>query len=288
MSKINLNGSKRAERREREEAVFRKKVAIQQFMNHNAPLFRAFALKGEDAAVESIGDVLKETAGMANKLAVSIASKVHGKAPNELSSAEIRPFRTEAAEYVAARWAADRKIDIEAAAREVAAAVDLADSSWDHDMYADENISDHASLMMTVVGLSRDLSRLVNVYDFRLGRTEALLKLLSKIVDTSVKAARDMLKDSSPSAADERNLTQTLARNFTSLMEVCYDRKAKEVVLFLKDKTPEEKRAFYATRSPIDEVLADFDVWYVSLSGWAVAAAREMSPAPRAQSPAHN
>ncbi len=111
-------------------------------------------------------------------------------------------------------------------------------------MYVDEVISDDASLMMTVVGVTGSLSRLVNIYDFRLGRTEALSKLLSTIVDISVNTARDMLKDSSPSPADERNLTQTLASKLhPPLMEVCYDRKAKEISRLLKDKTLAEKRA---------------------------------------------
>ncbi len=288
---INLNGSKkeaqRAVQKEREETVFRKKVAIQQFMNHNAPLFRAFALKGEDVSKVIEGEVLKEPASLANRLAMTIAAKVHGKDPSEVTSADMKPFRSEAAEYVASRWVTGRRIDIDAAATEVAAAVSLADGSWDHDMYVDEGISDDASLMMTVVGVTGSLSRLVNIYDFRLGRTEALSRLLSTIVDISVKTARDMLKDTSPNPADERNLTQTLARNFTSIMEVCYDRKAKEVSLLLKDKTLAEKRAFYATRSPIDEVISDFRDWYVCLSGWAVMAAREMSPAPRSKPPAH-
>jgi hypothetical protein len=283
----NLNGSGKwdANRREQEENVFRKKVAIQQFMNHNAPLFRAFAMKGVDISKVIDGEVLKEPALLAHKLALKIAARVHGKEPAEVTAAEIKPFRTEAAEYVASRWASGRKIDIDVAGAEIAAAVALADGSWDHDLYADENISDDTSLMMTVVGVTGSLSRLVNIYDFRLGKTEALSRLLQEIVEVSVNTARDMLKDTSPSAADVRNLTQTLARNFTSLMEVCYDRKAKEITLLLKDKTPDEKRAFYSVRSPIDEVITDFKEWYVCFSGWAIIASREMNPAPKQKAP---
>jgi len=279
---INLNGSGKKEaaqiaQREREAATFRRKVAIQQFMNHNGALFRAFAMKGEDVSKVIEGDILKEPASLANRLAMSIAARVHAKDARELSAADVKPFRSEAAEYVASRWASGRPVDIEGAAKAIAEAVEIADSSWDHDIYADDAISDDTSLMMTVVNLAGTLSRLTNIYDFRLGPTEALSRLLKTIVDISVRTARDMLKDSSPSPADERNLTQTLARNFTALMEVCYDRKAREVVSLLQDKTPEEKRAFYARRSPIDEVIADFRNWHLCLSGWAVMASREMA-----------
>ncbi|NTF17540.1 hypothetical protein G6L37_03955 [Agrobacterium rubi] len=280
MVRLNGGGRKGAElsaNRELDQAGFRKKVAIQQFMNHNGPLFRALALKGEDVTKAIEGQVLKEPASMANRLAMAIAARVHGKAIEDLSASDVKPFRTEAAEYVAARWVSGRKIDIDRAVAAISGAVEIADRSWDHDIYADEGISDDASLMMTVVNMSGTLSRLVEVYSFRLGTTEALSRILSTVVDISLKTARDMLKETSPSPADERNLTQTLARNFTALMEVCYDRKSREVVALLENKTPAEKRAFYASRSPIDEVIADFKAWYVCFSGWAVMAAREMA-----------
>lgn len=285
MINLNASGRKTAEkeaeqevRREREREVFRRKVAIQQFMNHNAPLFRAFARKGEDVSKVIEGGVLKEPARLASRLAVTIAARVHGKEASDLSAADVRPFRSEAAEYVASRWVAGRKIDIDKAADEVASAVELADGSWDHDVYRDDRLSDDTSLMMTVVGVTGTLSRLVNIYDFRLGKTEALSRLMSTIVDISVKTAKDMLKDTAATDTDERNLTQTLARNFASLMEVCYDRKAKEVSIHLKDMSPDEKRAFYSMRSPMDEVIADFREWYVCFSGWAVMATREIAP----------
>lgn len=279
---VNLNGAgkateQRAAQREAENDAFRKKVAIQQFMNHTGPLFRALARKGEDVTSVIEGDVLAEPAGLANRLAMAIAARVHGKELKDLSAADVKPFRTEAAEFVAARWMTGHAIDVEAAAAAITRAVNLADRTWDHDIYADEGLSDDASLMMTVVNMTGSLSRQVEVYSFRLTPSEALSRLLQTIVSTSLKTARDMLKDTAARPADERNLTQTLARNFTALMEVCYDRKAREVVKLLADKSKDEKTAFYATRSPIDEVIADFNAWYVCFSGWALMAAREMA-----------
>lgn len=287
---VNLNGAgkrtaERESQREAERAAFRKKVAIQQFMNHNGALFRALALKGEDVAKVIEGKVLKEPASLANKLALAIAARVHGKDVRDVTAADVKPFRSEAAEYVANRWVSGRKIDIDAAVNAISGAVEIADGTWDHDIYADDGISDDASLMMTVVNMTGSLSRLVDVYSFRMGTTEALSRILTTIVDISVKTARDMLKDTAAAPGDERNLTQTLARNFTALMEVCYDRKAREVVALLDGKTADEKRAFYASRSPIDEVVADFMAWYVCFSGWAVMAARELAPSPAAKSP---
>lgn len=280
---VNLNGggratAERAAQRESEKAAFRKKVAIQQFMNHNGALFRAMALKGEDVARVIEGEVLKEPASLANRLAMAIAARVHGKDVRDVSAADVKPFRSEAAEYVATRWVSGRKINVDVAVDAIANAVELADQTWDHDIYADEGISDDASLMMTVVNMTGSLSRLVSVYSFRMSATEVQSRLLTTIVDISVKTARDMLKDTAAAPGDERNLTQTLAKNFTALMEVCYDRKAREIVALLDGKTPDEKRAFYATRAPLEEILADFNAWYVCFSGWAVMAAREMTP----------
>ena len=280
MAAINLNAGPQ-ERNDRwkddSDAVFRKKVAIQQFMNSYGPLFRAFATAGKTVSDVVEGEILKEHAELANRLARLIASKVHGKEAAAVSAADLRPFRTEAAEYVASRWVAGRKVDVAAAAAEISAAVDLVDRAWDHDMYRDDRITDDVSLMMSVVAIAGTLTRVVGIYDFRLGRSEVMLRLLTAVVEASVKTAQDMLKDVPATQGDRRNLTQTLARNFTALMEVCYERKAREVTSFLRKRTNDEKRAFFSVRAPLDEAVADFKEWYVCISGWAMMAATEIS-----------
>jgi len=268
-----------AERERREaarEEAFRTKIAIQQFMNHNGAIFRAFARAGTPIEKMVEGEVLKEPAARAMKLAVLVASELSGKAPEDVTAAEAKPFRSEAAEWVATRWSAGKPLDVERAAKEIASAVRLADRTWDHDMYRDDRISDDASLMMTAASVAGSLARQVEVYDFRLGRDAALGKVVKAVVETASQSAAEMLApDASP--ADKRNLTQTLARNLCSLMEACYERKAREVVSRLNGKPEKEKLAWYSSHNPVDEILKDFRDWTVCFAAYAVAASRGMT-----------
>lgn len=257
--------------------TFRTKVAIQQFMNHNAPLFRALARGGVGIAAAVRGDVIREPAEQAGRLAMLVASKVTGKPIGEVTAADARPFRTEAAEWAAARWLDNRGYDLERAASEIAAAVRLADGGWDSDPWRDDRISDTASLMMTAAGVAGSLARQVEIYDFRAGREAALGRVVKEVVDSASKTAAEML---GPSAGpgDVRNLTQTLARNLSSLMEACYERKGRETVARLAGMTEAEKAAWYRANSPIDEVAATFREWAVCFSAYAVAATRDLEP----------
>jgi hypothetical protein len=56
--------------REQRDERFRTKVAIQQFLNHNGPLFRAFAKSGTSISEVLDGDVLRVHASNANMLQI--------------------------------------------------------------------------------------------------------------------------------------------------------------------------------------------------------------------------
>lgn len=257
------------------EESFRKKVAIQQFMNHNGPLFRAFAKAGTSIEDMIAGEVLRAPASQAMRLAVLIASKVMDKPVETVTAADAKPFRSEAAEYVATRWSAKKSINVEQAANEIASAVTLADKTWDHDTYQDEKLSDDANLMISAVAIAGSLSRQVELYDFRRGKDEVLKCLVTRVVETASRTAHQMLPGSGK-PDDIRNLTQTLARNLCSIMEACYEKKAREVVFALENKTEAEISKWYAAHSPLDDILADFEEWTVCFGAYAIAASKEM------------
>jgi hypothetical protein len=264
-----------AERVERN-AVFRSKIAIQQFMNHNGPLFSAFAKAGVDVSEVIEGEVLKTPAAQAMKLAALVAAKVAGKSLSEISPSDLRNYRAVASSYVASRWLSRRSVDVERASSEIAAAASLANNSWDHDVYRDDNISDNASLMITAANAAASLAGSVEKYDFRKGRIEVLGRLVSVTATAAARAARNMLGPQA-TEADLRNVTQTAARNFATILESCYERKAREVVAVLAKMKEGEKVAWYAKNDPLEDVLTSFEEWALCFSGFAIAASRDMA-----------
>lgn len=288
LKKLNESDGLAEKRREAEKEArdrsFRQKIAIQQFMNHNGPLFRAFAKAGTsiDELVE--GEIIRVPASQAMRLAVLVAAKLANKPPEDVTAAEAKPFRSEAAEWVATRWLEKKPVDVERAASEIASAVGLADGSWDYDAYKDDRISDDASLMITAAGVAGSLARQVEIYDFRAGKDAVLGRLVKTVVETATRSAVDMLSKEA-SVSDVRNLTQTLARNLSALMEACYERKAREVVGRLNGRPEREKAAWFAAHSPLDDVMASFREWTLCLGGYAVAASREMAPPSERESP---
>jgi len=279
---LNLNGLNKGRRTDdlddpqREEAAFRTKVALQQFMNLNGPLFAALARTR--ATVNDVvgGDLLKLVASQAMRLAALVAAKTTGKDIKEVTAADLRPFRSAAASYVASCWQSNRPLNVERAAAEIVGALDLADKSWDHDPYLDDRMSNHASLMITAANAATTLASSVEKYDFRMGRAEVLSRLVAATAEAAARTAREMLGDNA-SDSDLRNVTQTAARNFASIMESCYERKARDVVNRLKSLPEEEKIAWYASHDPLGEVLAAFREWTLCLGGFAIAATREMA-----------
>ena len=288
LKKLNRSAEEAERKREAEKAAqdrtFRRKVAIQQFMNHNGPLFRAFAKAGTPLSEVTEGDVLREPVEQANRLAMLVAAKIAGKPADEVTAAEAKPFRSEAAELVAARWLQKKPLDVEREAAEIAAAAGMADHSWDHDSFRDERISDDASLMITAASVAGSLARQVEIYDFRMGKGRVLQAIVAEVVREASRRAAEMLAPEAGSG-DVRNLTQTLARNLCSLMEACYERKAREVVTKLNGRPEKEKASWLATSDPLSDVLESFREWALCFNGFALAACRGLSPEPQKEEP---
>ena len=264
------------DKNDRDEA-FRVKVSMQQFMNHNGAIFRAFAYKGIHVREVADGDALlgpTEAAATLTRLVSGAILKGRGA---EVTAKDMSFFRTEAANWVAERWIREEDYEIEAAARAIVNAVSKAGSDWDHDPFKDDRISNDTSLMMSAAGVTARLMKQVEIYDFRIGRNEVLKTLLDAVIGTSVEVASGMLPKSA-SKNDIANLIQTVSRNFASIMEAVYERKAREVVLFLKDRKTPQKTAWLDSNRPLDTVVAEFKEWALCFVGFAVATSARISP----------
>jgi hypothetical protein len=179
---------------------------------------------------------------------------------------------------VATRWSRNEPYDIEGAATEIAAAVKSAGKEWDHDPWKDDRISNDASMMMSAAGVTGTLMKQVAVYDFRLGKNKVLGMLLDAVIGSSIKVSGEMLKGGGKS--DLANLTQTVARNFSVIMEAIYERKARDVVVSISDKSLDEKIAWLKINNPLGQVLDEFKTWSMCFVGFAVATSARMNPAP--------
>nr|WP_250807992.1 hypothetical protein [Neorhizobium tomejilense] len=274
------------ERAEREE-TFRAKVSMQQFMNHNGPIFKAFAYKGIGVGDVVDGDILLGPTEAAANLSTMVARHVLKDRKGEVTARDMSFFRTEAANWVAERWVRGESYDIDAAAKAIAEAVSSAGREWDFDPYKDDRISNDASLMMSAAGVTSRLMDQVKVYDFRVGRNETLKRLLDAVIGTAVEVSSGMLPKSA-SKNDVANLIQTVSRNFASIMEAIYERKAREVVGLLDGRETAQKTAWLDANRPLDAIIGEFKEWALCFVGFAVAtSARISAPVPEAAAPSY-
>ena len=269
-----------ADDRQARDDTFRAKVSMQQFMNHNGPLFRAFAFKGVDISDVTDGNVLVRPTEDAANLTRLVAAEVMGKAASEVTPRDASFFRTEAASWVATRWLKGEPYDIAAAAHQIAAAVKLAGPDWDHDPYKDDRISGEASLMMSAAGVTATMMKHVEVYDFRMGRNEALKTVLDAVIGTSVQVVGEMLPKNA-SKNDIVNLIQTVSRNVSAIMEAIYERKAREVVNLLRDKKTAQKLNWLDANRPLADVVSEFKDWALCFVGFAVATSTRIAASPQ-------
>ena len=259
---------------------FRAKVSMQQFMNHNGAIFKAFARKGIAISDVTDGDVLLGPTAAANSLAKLVASGLEAKGI-EIGNRETSYFRSEAANWVAERWENNENYDIEWVSKEIVEVVMDAMSNdgklFDYDPYKDDSISNEASLMMSAASVTARLMKQVEIYDFRVGRNTVLQKLLDAVIETSVSVASEMLPKGA-SKGDIANLTQTVSRNFTVIIEGIYERKAREVTSLLHGKEKKEKVEWLNDKLPLDDVITEFKDWAYCFVGFAIATCNKISP----------
>jgi hypothetical protein len=282
----NEYGAEEDRKRELRDNVFRQKVALQQFMNHNVPLFRAFANKGVRTKDILKGEVLQQLVTSAIKLATQTAANIHQCDPNEIDAAQARPFRYPAAQWVAAHWTTGKLLDIQEAASQIAGVAVLADHKWAHDPYKDgPKMSANTSIVITAANVASTLFDSVKNYDFRLGTEKVFEVLIEAVITQAEKNAPAML----PAAAtqdDVHNLTQTLANNMATLMQACYDQKAREVLKAIRGKPETYRLDYLAKTKPLDAICNNFREWATCVSGMSILSAKrlnEVKPDPLAE-----
>lgn len=260
---------------------------MQQFLNHNAAIFSALAKSGQrvDSALD--GDILKQPVTDAHMLAREVAALVLSKDLNQVTAADAKPFRATAAEIVSDAYYRGNRIDIKAAAANIATVCEMADFTWDHDLYKDDGVRHATSVKMSAASIAASLIEVVSVYDFRLGREEVLGHLMKAVVDASANAADAMLS-SDATAGEVSNLTQTLSRTMTGIMSSCYERKARAVVSLLEKAPEQAKRRWLEDNNPLGEVLAEFSSWSKCMCGFAIASASEISKPQKESSRGNN
>lgn len=266
-----------AERRAQKDSVFRHKVALQQFMNHNAPLFRAFAHKGIKAQDLMKSEVLNNLVGNAVRLATLTAAHVLNTPVEEIKAADARPFRYSAAEWVAAHWANGKKIDIEESARQIAEAAKMADKQWDYDPYKDEAAtSRETSIAITTSIVASHLFECVSNYDFRMGKT----KVFETMIEAVLIETEENVKTILPEGANEdeiRNLRQTIVNNLASLMEACYEQKAREVLKAIRGKPETFKMDYLSKTKPIEAIKRNFQEWSTCIASMSLISAKRLN-----------
>src|SRR3546814_2023384 len=102
------------EREERDttqrENAFQSRVAMHQFMNHNAAIFHDLA-RAQAPNMEFAADTVREAAEDARTLAIRVAARVLSKAEEDVDPADAKPFRTEAASLLVELRTSGLKID---------------------------------------------------------------------------------------------------------------------------------------------------------------------------------
>ncbi len=260
---------------ENRDIAFRQKVAIQQFMNSNGPIFRAFANRGVLADDILQDGVLNGLIANAVALANETAARLYKKSRTEVTAAEARPFRIGAAEWVAAHWTTGKQLDVQVAADQIASAAAMADGGWDHDIYKDDGISADASKHITAAAVAGSLVERVSIYSFRIDTPTVIYRLINEVMTEATKSARDMLPTATE--AEVTNLTQTIARTLSNLMQACYDQRAREVVKELHKKSEPDIIAYLDAHKPLDQVVHNFRSWAHFLAKIAPEAAKRMT-----------
>lgn len=252
---------------------FKFRVAAQQFMNENGPLFAAFA-RAADAPNGLIdhGSLAKAVAA-STELAIAVARRFTGKA--EPGPQEVRPFRHAAAEIVALAWKEKGLVgfDVERIAAEHAEAFDIVDEELDRATFKDLDLSDEASLAITSASVTLALMRPVMVYDFRRDRRELVSGMASAVMALAAEAASQVLPDNCRSD-DRRTVLQTSANRLADIMAAVYDRKARQVVAHIGALDETEKEAFARRYDPLPEVTRTFREWGVVFAATTLAFAR--------------
>jgi hypothetical protein len=257
---------------------FRLRVAAQQFMNDNGPLFTAFAKEADNPGHIFEQGGLASAIDAATALATEVARRFAGT--KEPSSAQIRPFRHAAADIVAHLWASGLagRIDTAAIADQHAAAFQMVDEDLDRGLFQEVKFSDESSLAMTASAITFALMRPVMVYDFRRDRSSTVAALATAVMSMAAEAVAQMVP---PDARkdERRSLLQTSANRLGDIMAAVYERKSRQVVAHIGALPESEKEGFCRRYDPIPDITKTFKEWGVVFAATSLAVARSAATA---------
>lgn len=244
------------ERAQREER-FRYRLAAQQFLKHQAPLFRVMLAKGRKP--EEIG-ASREFADMtirARELAMVIARSLFPDLEAAALPEAARHFRVEAAEAVAMAWADGRDLDIDFAAETIADAVRQAHIVFDGEAMRWRDISEAGSISLSAAASSALLLRSVMLYDFRLGRDNALSRLSTLLVETTSENVRAILPGDA-SFEDRRSVFQSVMRENGQILAGIYESISRRTVAALAGQPEADRQSWLLRERPLDAIEVEF------------------------------
>lgn len=243
--------------REQREQIFRQKIASQQFIKHNASLYRAWIAKGRRGD-EAFRSSEFEAMGLESRsLAVRITQILFPNLDETATLETARHFRVEASEAVASFWTDGRALDIESAAHVIAAAAERANVVFDSETMRWRDISEAGSVTLSAAAASALLLRSVMIYDFRLGRDEALARLSRLLVEATAENVRAILP-AEASNEDRRSVFQTCMRENAILLSTIYEETGRATIDALTGKPEGERRAWLVRERPLDAIERRF------------------------------
>lgn len=257
---------------------FRMRVAAQQFMNENGPLFAALARTSDAPGPLLDRGSLAQAIQAATELSAAVARRFVGKA--DPLPAEIRPFRHAAAQVVAAAWQGTgiRKLDVASIVEQHAAAFHIVDEDLDRSQFREAGLSDEASLRMTAYSVSLALMAPVMTYDFRRDRSTLVSSMATAVMDMAAEAMAQVVPENAR-PDERRSVLQTAANRLAEIMVSVYDRKARQAVAHLGGMPEAEREAFARRYDPMPEVGRAFREWGVVFAATSLAFARNAAAA---------
>jgi len=239
------------------ESVWKQKLASQQFIKHNAPIFRAWLATNRLASDAFQSTEFRDMALRARHLALQIAKRLFPEMSDDVALDVARHFRVEASEAVAAAWADQRHIDIDAAAISISEAAGSANVVFDSEVMRWRDVTEAGSVALSAAAAAAMLLRSVNIYSFRLGREEALARFCALLVEVTSENVRAILPVEATNE-DRRSLFQSCLRENGHLLVGIYEHVARETTAVLVGRSDDERRAWFVRQQPIEAIEKEF------------------------------
>lgn len=256
---------------------FQLRVAAQQFMNENAPIFAAFTFSAENPQAILQNGSLANAIESATTLAVMIA-KQHYKMEDGLKAEYIRPFRRAAGEMIASLWSkgALKDVNLASLANEYSKSFEYISQTLDENPYRKNPIKDDTSLMLTAQAVTLHILKSVMLYDFRSSKMELTSQLTNAVLEMAGQLTEQLVVDGA-NPHDRQVVLQTSANRMAEIMSSAYERKARTILEQVQNMREEDKVSFFRTYDASADVVKSFKEWAMVFCGATLATARKMS-----------